>query len=316
MVDSDTLHFSVLGQAFSYLVKKEKIINIAEGMGGRTEVPQFGYISSGVIDPGDSINISNTNLLDVLTSEDVIEMSRLNHEGEKGETIESLLDREISRVPAHVIILSNHEEKKAAWSSNPAYTEYEKIIWKGMQHAQSFTHEALKTVLKHPKAKEWAEKARVTFDTKNRTIRSVSFAIGIFVCIALLYLILSSLFLQKANTSVPEEYKNKLIEAQLIIEKSNKDLGNRDVFNANIKRAEDLIFAVRQKQIFLNDVKKLLADISILKKQMNGIETYVVQDSNAEYLFANKDFGIESIFELAKKHYFVGKSSIVGPYIK
>lgn len=139
---------------------------------------------------------------------------------------------------------------------------------------------------------------------------------GVFVCIGLLYLILSSIVLERANTSVPEEYKNKLIEAQLIIEKSNKDLGNRDVFNANIKRAEELIFAVRQKQIFLNDVKKLLADISILKKQMNGIETFVVQDANAEYLFKNKDFGIESIFEIAKKFYFVGKTGIVGPYLK
>lgn len=96
---------------------------------------------------------------------------------------------------------------------------------------------------------------------------------------------LGAIFSQKASTTIPEEYKNKLIEAQLIIEKSNKDMGNREVFNANIKKAEDIIFEVRKKQVFLNDVKKLLADISILKKQMNGVESFDPKSSPSEYLF-------------------------------
>lgn len=126
-------------------------------------------------------------------------------------------------------------------------------------------------------------KTRVDFN--NKYIRSGAFGLGVVVCIALLYLMLGAIFSQKASTAIPEEYKNKLIEAQLIIEKSNKDMGNRDVFNANIKKAEDLIFAVREKQIFLNDVKKLLGDISILKKQMNGVESFDPKTSPAEYLF-------------------------------
>jgi len=67
-------------------------------------------------------------------------------------------------------------------------------------------------------------------------------------------------------------------------------MGNRDVFNANIKKAEDIIFEVRKKQVFLNDVKKLLSDISILKKQMNGVESFDPKTAASEYLFEGNDF--------------------------
>ena len=127
---------------------------------------------------------------------------------------------------------------------------------------------------------------------------------------------MGGIFTQKANTVIPEEYKNKLIEAQLIIEKSNKDMGNRDVFNANMKKAEEIIFEVRKKQIFLNDVKKLLGDISVLKKQMNGVESFDPKTSPSEYIFEDLDFGVNSIFQINKKLYFIGKTSLIGPYIK
>jgi cell division septum initiation protein DivIVA len=160
------------------------------------------------------------------------------------------------------------------------------------------------------------EKIKSKIDMNNKVLRSSLFGLGILVGITLLYLIISSLFVQKASTTIPEAYKNKLIEAALIIEKSNKDLGNREVFNENIKKAETLIFEVRDKQIFLNDVKKLLGDISILKKQINGIESFDPKTSASEYLFDGATFGLNGVFEVSKKLYFVGKTSLIGPYVK
>lgn len=93
-------------------------------------------------------------------------------------------------------------------------------------------------------------------------------------------------------------------------------MGNQEVFNANIKKAEDIIFEVRKKQVFLNDVKKLLGDISILKKQMNGVESFDPKTSPSEYLFEGSDFAVNGIFEVNKRLYFIGKSSLIGPYVK
>lgn len=74
IVQESTLHFSVLKNAFAYLIKERKIINIAEGMGIHEKIPQFSYISSGIINPDDVLCLSNINLLDYLTKEDMFEM--------------------------------------------------------------------------------------------------------------------------------------------------------------------------------------------------------------------------------------------------
>ncbi|MDP2104053.1 MAG: hypothetical protein Q8K26_03975, partial [Candidatus Gracilibacteria bacterium] len=173
-----------------------------------------------------------------------------------------------------------------------------------------------KILKESPSLEKHITRIQESIDLEDRFVRGGLFGLGIVVSIFFLYLILSSLFSAQNSTTVPEEYKNKLIEAQLIIEKSNKDLGNREVFNENIKKAESIIFEVRDKQIFLNDVKKLLTDISILKKQMNGVESFDPKSTSAEYLFTDTAFGLQNVFEVSKKLYFVGKTSLVGPYVK
>jgi hypothetical protein len=113
------------------------------------------------------------------------------------------------------------------------------------------------------------ERIKKDVDFENKYIKVGLFSTGVVVSVFFLYLIISGIVNQNVSSSIPVEYKNKLIEAQMILERTNKDLGNKDIFYANIKNAENLIFEVRDKQIFLNDVKKLLNHISILKKQAN-----------------------------------------------
>lgn len=88
------------------------------------------------------------------------------------------------------------------------------------------------------------------------------------------------------------------------------------MFKSNLKKAEDLIFEVRGKGVYLNDVKRLLDNISILKKQMNGIESFDPKSRESEYAFADKKFSPVGVFEIQKKYYFVGKNALVGPYVK
>lgn len=226
--------------------------------------------------------------------------------------IENLLTREIREASTDLILLYNPEKitKKStlAWDT----TTLEKVLATLKKHGES----AYNVCKNNEQVVRILQEAKKRIDFNNKYLRSGVFGLGVIVCIALLYLMLGSIFTQKASTTIPEEYKNKLIEAQLIIEKSNKDMGNREVFNANIKKAEDIIFEVRKKQVFLNDVKKLLGDISILKKQMNGVESFDPKTTASEYLFEGTDFSVNGVFEISKKLYFVGKSSLIGPYVK
>lgn len=314
LVQESTLHFSILKNAFAYLLKDGKIMNIAEGMGLSEQAPQFSYISSGIIGPNDTLCISNTNLLDHLTSEDMFEMTdeKTHSREETDHIIENLLSREIREIPTDLILLYNPEKIAKKYPLSWDTTSLEKALATIKQRGMSLYTD----FRENKQVVRLVEEAKKRIDFNNKYLRSSLFGLGVVVCVGLLYLMLSSIFVQKANTTIPEEYKNKLIEAQLIIEKSNKDMGNREVFNANIKKAEDIIFEVREKQVFLNDVKKLLADIKILKKQINGVESFDPKTSPAEYLFEGNDFGVNGIFEISKKLYFVGKTSLIGPYVK
>ncbi len=102
----------------------------------------------------------------------------------------------------------------------------------------------------------------------------------------------------------------------MILERTNKDIWNKEVFDSNIKKAENLIFEVRWKKLFMNDVKKLLDYISILKKQANWIETFTLTADKAQILFTNKDFWLVWIYEVWKKYFYVWKNSVVWPFIK
>lgn len=302
-------------------------MNIGEGMGIQEKVSQFSYISSGAVNPEDALYISNIDLLDYLTQDDMHEMipsgghkgfsaewsGRNGHVREDADhVIENLLSREIPDASAHLILLYN-PERTFKKSSLPWDTA---AVGKTFAFVRERSGSLYETIKNNKQVVHVIEEAKKRIDFNDKRLRTVLFGLGVVVCVWLLYLILGSIFTQKASTTIPEEYKNKLIEAQLIIEKSNKDMGNKEVFNANIKKAEDIIFEVRKKQVFLNDVKKLLADISILKKQMNGVESFDPKTAASEYLFENGDFGATGIFEISKKLYFVGKTTLIGPYVK
>jgi hypothetical protein len=118
------------------------------------------------------------------------------------------------------------------------------------------------------------------------------------VSLLLLFGIIQSLFNPLSNPFIPEEYKNKLIEAELILSKVGKDLGNREAFDLNIKRAETIIYEVREKQLFAEDVKKLLDLVSILKKEMNGITSFIPAKNQTEYAFGPEStMNLLGIFE-------------------
>lgn len=283
-------------------------------MGATEAIPQFSYISSGAINPGDALCISNKNILDYLTKEDLSEIISLEEkQDEKSKSIvQDLIDREIRSGSTHIFFLVN----KALSVASPFSILDNAYVQKTLAFTQEHIKKGVKSLKENPSLEKHIAKIQETINLEDRFVRGVLFGLGIVVSIFFLYLIISSLFSAQNSTTVPEEYKNKLIEAQLIIEKSNKDLGNREVFNENIKKAESIIFEVRDKQIFLNDVKKLLTDISILKKQMNGVESFDPKSTSAEYTFTDTAFGLQNVFEVSKKLYFVGKNSLIGPYIK
>lgn len=117
------------------------------------------------------------------------------------------------------------------------------------------------------------------------------------------------------ETAVPEEYKAKLIEAEQIIGRSTRDMANRELFKENLSKAETLVFEVRDKKMFSNDVKVLLEKISVLKRQLNGIESVSLDSKPVDFTLPEGSVPV-ALLENAKKNYVVTEKGILGPFVK
>lgn len=301
IVQNDTLHFSILWNYSIYLIKNYKIIDIADWMQWKNL--EFSYISSWNVNLGDSIFLSNLNLLDYVSKDDIFEISKAE-KIDKLEIIEQILSQEASSEQFNLISLSNISEIQID-NKNIAF---DLIKSKFLSIKDK--------LIENEKVDSLLTKIKSKINLKNKYVYISLLSTWVLLAIILLYTIISSMLNSWMSSSVPEEYKSKLIEANLILQRTNKDIWNKDVFDANIKKAEDLIYAVRNEKLFINDVKKLLDYISILKKQASWIETFTVSKDKSEIEFSDSNFDVLWIFEFNKKYFYIWKNSIVWPYIK
>ncbi len=307
------LSFSVCGNYHAYLQQGEKIVNIADGMASK-EV-EFSYVSNGTIQPGDGLYISNRDLLVFLTQEDLEELA-LDHDPE---IIENLISREASEDVIDCLVFFHEQEWEFSFDSIKKFNrsgpgffdifeEFSIKSWKSLRSGirRLDLPRRYTTLLQHP---------RVQILIQKKEVRVGIFGTWIVIAIGLLILIIRSLFYTSMMTAVPEEYKNKLIEAQQILGRSSRDMANKELFKENLAKAESLVFEVRDKKVFANDVKSLLEQISVMKRQLNGIESYSF-DSHPVDFNLPKDSEPIAVFENAKKLYAVGKKWVYGPFIK
>lgn len=305
------LLFSVCGNYQAYLQQEDSIINIADGMS--SGIMEFSYVSSGSILPGNSLFVCNRDLLSFLTSEDLEEFS-LDHDP-------SIIENLISREATHEVVdclLFFYDDKSVAdplkrfARTGPSFLETARdLIAQGYQSLNEsikalHLKERYETFISHPKIQSFIKK---------KEVRIGMFGLGIGVALVLLMLIIRSVFYTSMVTAVPEEYKLKLIEAEQIIGRSTRDMANRELFKQNLSKAESLIFEVRDKKMFANDVKSLLEKISVLKRQLNAIESIDLENRPVDFSLPEGTDPV-TLLEHTKKFYVVAKKGVYGPFVK
>ena len=301
VVQWDVLHFSILWSYSIYLIKNNKIIDIADWMQWKNL--EFSYISSWNVNINDTIFLANLNLLDYVTRDDIFEITR-TEKIDKLEIIEQILSQEAVSEQYNLISIVNATEVKDEGKNIALDLIKSKFL-------------SIKDkLIENKQVDNLLTKIKNKIDLKNKYVYLTLLSVWVICAVTFLYLIIWSILNSQMKSSIPEQYKNKLIEAKMILERTNKDIWNKEVFDSNIKKAENLIFEVRWKKLFMNDVKKLLDYISILKKQANWIETFTLTADKAQILFTNKDFWLVWIYEVWKKYFYVWKNSVVWPFIK
>ena len=135
----------------------------------------------------------------------------------------------------------------------------------------------------------------------------------IIISLVLIYQVLSTLVSVSTNNNTKEIAKTELIEAKSYIRIASENIANQSNFELNIKNAEELIYQIREKKIFLNDIEKINDDINILKKQFNKIETFDQSIDNA--LFQGNLESAVKIIKNNKKPFIINEKWILWPIL-
>jgi hypothetical protein len=103
------------------------------------------------------------------------------------------------------------------------------------------------------------------------------------LCSVLLYVILSSFVNLSSGSRDTELAKQELLKAREYVRLASENIANEDIFSLHIENGENILTDIASQNLFANDVDKIEEDISVLKKQFNGIETFLVSDENTLY---------------------------------
>lgn len=298
ILENTNFYFSKIGVASCYLLTKEWDFFVVSD---EKETSVFEYISSGKIGLGDTIILVNAPFHEILTSQEKEDLKN----PKKIDEIHTLLFK---------IFQENHIDSP---------------LW-----FLSFQYEILEEVLKKPhplvKAMEWIyyklylhtlvlrieqyiQKYAWIFEKYKRNIKIVVFLSWILVSIFFLFVILQSFIHTSPKDVDLEKYKTDLIKARNYANLAYENIDNSDLFNHNIKKAEELLSQVKQKKVFLSDIQSIEDDIAILKKQYQGIE--VVEWNEGRLIFSWSFQNATKLIEFNQKMYVLTPQSIIWPLI-
>lgn len=158
------------------------------------------------------------------------------------------------------------------------------------------------------------EKLKLFIGTRNTAILVVFLMSGAILFCGLIYVLLTSLFAVTENPRI--DIKNQIIEARTLIEESQKLTSNSTAFNTNIKKAEDILFKIRDKQEYMKDTQELLQRIEAMKKEMYDIQTVDLKKYQSIIQFNPSDISPISVYESNKKLNLIGKNNALLAYAR
>ena len=297
ILSKNNLIFSTVGSPSCYFINSDReVVEITEREETRKE---FGFISSGDMKYGEVITFSNIRLLDYLSFDDFKDGMLHSDMKSFNKNILNILKEEAIKKNIGIISLKNNDEVEEKKENEMMASLMDSSL---RFFDNQFTKRALALYM--------IIKENITNKSKN--IRNGIFLLGILVAFILLYGIVSGVIRATSSTNDIEASKEDLIKAKEYIRLASENINNPDIFTLNVKQAEDIVYEIQDKKLFLNDIGKILDDIWVIKKQFNGIETFEKSPENLVYGELSSDDTVK-ILKTVNKLYVLGKRSIIGP---
>lgn len=302
ILSKKNLIFSTMGQPVWFLVKRDgEVIDVVDTSDhGKRE---FNFISSGEVNEWEVLIVGSNTWLAELSKSDLRE-SVLSESSENiSKNIVTILSGENLEKNVGIFVIKN--DYFAPPKEDTKFT-----------HIFSNTKHFWMKLLDNKPIKKfvammmiWKEKLEAQW----QLIKWWVLLGGIVVSIFLLYSIIGWLLSSTSTSRDVENSRELLTQAKEYIRLANENIANPDVFELNIQKAEENVYQIQDKQLFLNDINKILEDISIIKKQFNGVEVF---DNSDDKLVTNTlPESALRVLENNGKTYIITKNSVIWPIL-
>ena len=299
ILKKNNLFFSNIGSTSAYLVKTtNEVIEITEKNESKKE---FLFISEGKIDHLDTIIFSTDRLLNYLSYSDFTDCVIWKKAEEINKNIELILSEE--NIDRNIWLLSFKY-----------YFLLDNNNWKSKLKEQisSFTMKALdNSIVKKIVAYYMIVKEKLA--KQSQVIQNWFYLSIVILAIIALYFIINWIVATTSNNNNMTQWEENLHKAMEYVRIASNNSNNSEIFNLNIKKAEEITQDLKNRKLFLNDVNNLLNDINIIKKQFNWIETYNINNSNLLYKLEEKN--PVKLVKANRKTYLITKNSVIWPII-
>lgn len=296
ILNKNNLLFSTIWNASCYLVNRSfEIIEITEKAENRKD---FSFISDWTLNDWEFIIMWTKRILNFLSNSDIIDWIGSEDIEWFNSNIENVLLSEISESNIWIIsfrfsFFDNKQDKSNInIITNKAISIFDNIIIKKII--------AIFLIIKEEISK------------KSSIVKNLLFIFFILLSLFLLYNTLSGVIWITTKEKAKIESKENLIKAKEYVKVASQNIWDSKLFEENIKKAEEITAEIKKQDLYLNDVNKILDDISIIKKSFNHVETF---DENESVVYKDDYKDSIKILELWKKYYVVKKKWIDWPIV-
>ena len=301
ILEKNNFMFSTLWKPSCYLIKTNKeIVEITEKWDNKKE---FSFISSWELSDGETVVMWTKRLLNYLSKSDFIEWIDILEIKDFNKNIKNILLSEI--LDENIVICSIRYS--IFWKVSKEKTTVDKLILMKQFWVRLLDNKITKNIV----ARTSLLKEKLYKQSKK--VKSVVFISWIVASFIFLYIIVSGVIWIANDSEEKELSKENLIQARELVRLASENVANPEIFEQNIKKAEEIIFEVKDKKLFLNDIWKILDDISIIKKQFNNIEAFEGSEDNIVYSWT-LDNSVK-VLKNNSKLYIVKQKSIIWPII-
>jgi len=300
VLNKDEFIFSNIWTSSLYLIKHtNETIEITEKNENKKE---FNYIFEWNLENNDILIISTCRLLEYLSYSDFTDSVSLSQINKINRNIELILNSEKLSKNIWTLAIKYINEDIIKEKKSEFLDKISKISFKLMDN------NFIKIIIAYFKI------VKEKIEEKSKLVKNLLLVSGMIIATILLFQILSGTIWTITTSNNKENNLILLETARKHKTIASDNYTNSDVFNLHIYKSEEIVEELKTKKLFLDDLKTLEEQLSIIKKTFNRIEPWEEGEKHLIYKIPEKyKKDLVKILKINKKLYLITKTSVIWP---